>query len=362
MTSKSDRRISRRGFLGTMGAGAGALALNPTAALGAPKAPPTRAGERADHFGRIFRLPPFAEHDARGRGGARRARAAGRAARRRGPARGGPEGADRRPLAEREQPEQPDPHRRHHVLRAVPRPRHDLRRRVAARASRPTRRTRRNCRTPALDLDSVYGAGPVAQQELYEPDDHVKLKVESGGAVRGSAAPRRRRGDHRRPAQRREPDHPGPALRVPALPQPRRRPRRSAEQSAGPTRRLRRGAAADDLALPMAGPARVPAADRRASRWWTTSCAAGGASTSRGGRGVHAGRVPDGRLSDRDTAWCGRRTARTSPATTASRSSGFIFDPVAGRAGPIRTTSAAAPARRGGSSAGRRSSTSATAR
>src|SRR6185436_13600966 len=39
----------------------------------------------------------------------------------------------------------------------------------------------RNFRTPALDLDSVYGAGPVAQQELYDPADHIKLRVESGG-------------------------------------------------------------------------------------------------------------------------------------------------------------------------------------
>ena len=67
MTSKSDRRISRRGFLGTMGAGAGALALNPAAALGAPKAPHDARGRRADHFGRIFRLKPFAEHTPRSR-------------------------------------------------------------------------------------------------------------------------------------------------------------------------------------------------------------------------------------------------------------------------------------------------------
>ena len=49
-----------------------------------------------------------------------------------------------------------------------------------ARADR-ARETPRNSRTPSLDLDSVYGAGPVAQQELYDPADHVKLKVESGG-------------------------------------------------------------------------------------------------------------------------------------------------------------------------------------
>ena len=39
----------------------------------------------------------------------------------------------------------------------------------------------RNFRSPALDLDSVYGAGYVAQQELYDAADRVKLRIESGG-------------------------------------------------------------------------------------------------------------------------------------------------------------------------------------
>jgi hypothetical protein len=39
----------------------------------------------------------------------------------------------------------------------------------------------RNFRSPALDLDSVYGAGYVAQQELYDATDHIKLRIESGG-------------------------------------------------------------------------------------------------------------------------------------------------------------------------------------
>ena len=39
----------------------------------------------------------------------------------------------------------------------------------------------RNVRTPALDLDSVYGLGPVAEQSLYDANDHVKFKLESGG-------------------------------------------------------------------------------------------------------------------------------------------------------------------------------------
>lgn len=38
-----------------------------------------------------------------------------------------------------------------------------------------------NTRTPRLDLDSVYGLGPIAQSELYDPADPVKLRVEQGG-------------------------------------------------------------------------------------------------------------------------------------------------------------------------------------
>src|SRR3954454_24177517 len=39
----------------------------------------------------------------------------------------------------------------------------------------------RNFRSPVLDLDSLYGAGWVAQQELYDATDRVKLQIESGG-------------------------------------------------------------------------------------------------------------------------------------------------------------------------------------
>lgn len=38
-----------------------------------------------------------------------------------------------------------------------------------------------NARTPALDLDSVYGGGPVSQPALYNPADPAKFRVESGG-------------------------------------------------------------------------------------------------------------------------------------------------------------------------------------
>jgi hypothetical protein len=38
-----------------------------------------------------------------------------------------------------------------------------------------------NTRTPALDLDSVYGGGPTANPELYSSTDTAKLRIESGG-------------------------------------------------------------------------------------------------------------------------------------------------------------------------------------
>jgi hypothetical protein len=41
-------------------------------------------------------------------------------------------------------------------------------------------RRSRNSRTPVLDLDSLYGGGPVASPQLYD-GDRAKLRIESGG-------------------------------------------------------------------------------------------------------------------------------------------------------------------------------------
>jgi Animal haem peroxidase len=38
-----------------------------------------------------------------------------------------------------------------------------------------------NGRTPALDLDSMYGAGPIGSSALYDSTDRAKLLIESGG-------------------------------------------------------------------------------------------------------------------------------------------------------------------------------------
>jgi Animal haem peroxidase len=38
-----------------------------------------------------------------------------------------------------------------------------------------------NARTPSLDLDSVYGAGPLVSTKLYDPSDRAKLRIGSCG-------------------------------------------------------------------------------------------------------------------------------------------------------------------------------------
>ena len=120
----------------------------------------TRRVGRREHFGRIFRLPAFAQQTPKVEAALRELGRPGGLLDADDPLAAGPEGADRRPVAEREQPEQPEPHGGDDVLRPVPRPRHDLRRR-RSRLARPTNpQSARNFRTPALDLDSVYGAGP----------------------------------------------------------------------------------------------------------------------------------------------------------------------------------------------------------
>lgn len=59
---------------------------------------------------------------------------------------------------------------------------HDITFDTTSRLGVPTSpRQSPNARVPALDLDSVYGAGPVADPLLYDPRDRAKFRVESGG-------------------------------------------------------------------------------------------------------------------------------------------------------------------------------------
>jgi hypothetical protein len=53
---------------------------------------------------------------------------------------------------------------------------------TTSRLGQPTNpRTAPNARRPFFDLDSVYGDGPAGSPLLYEPLDHAKFRVETGG-------------------------------------------------------------------------------------------------------------------------------------------------------------------------------------
>ncbi|MGH9153484.1 MAG: peroxidase family protein [Acidimicrobiales bacterium] len=59
---------------------------------------------------------------------------------------------------------------------------HDVTFDATSRLATPTApKTVTNVRTPAFDLDTVYGGGPVASPQLYDGTDAVRFKVESGG-------------------------------------------------------------------------------------------------------------------------------------------------------------------------------------
>ena len=221
-----------------------------------------------------------------------------------------------------------------------------------------------NTRSPALDLDSVYGGGPVRSPQLYgrrssrEPLAGIKLRVEHGGLFE---------------------DLPRTADGTAILGDPRNDEHvilaglhaaflmfhnEAVDYVAARNRRVEHGrdlprsAAPDALALSMDHRARVPAADHRAAARQQHSAARPAHLSTR--RSASCRSSSRARAIAWATAWCVRRIARTWPATTARRSS-LSSSILRRKARPIRPTCAAACARRDVSSAGRRSSTSATA-
>ncbi|HEX5900955.1 MAG TPA: heme peroxidase family protein [Solirubrobacteraceae bacterium] len=185
--SKDERhRLSRRRFLGAVGAGAGAVALDPVSAVAAPgpavgHAPRPHAGSAAaEHFGRMFRLPAFAPQTPKVEAALPELGRPGGLLDAADPLAAGPKALIVDLSLSANNPNNPS-----HTAGTTFIGQfldHDVTFDAASRLGRATNPAdARNFRTPALDLDSVYGAGPVAQQELYDPGDHIKFKVESGG-------------------------------------------------------------------------------------------------------------------------------------------------------------------------------------
>jgi hypothetical protein len=167
-----------------MGASAGAAALNPGGATASPGRPP--AGHHGhcslapQHFGRIFRLPPFAQTTPKVEAALLELGNPGGLLDAQDPLAAGPKQLIVDLSLSANNPNNPNHTAGTTFLGQFLD--HDVTFDADSQLAQPTvPQQARNYRTPSLDLDSVYGAGPVAQQELYDPADHVKLKLESGG-------------------------------------------------------------------------------------------------------------------------------------------------------------------------------------
>jgi Animal haem peroxidase len=176
-------RLSRRRFLGAVGAGAGAVALNPRGIAAAPHRSSAAAGGpslRPERFGRIFRLRPFAEPSPAVEAALRELGRPGGLLDAADLLSAGPKQLIVDPSLSANNPNNPTQTAGTTFFGQFLD--HDITFDASSRLARATApEETTNFRSPALDLDSVYGAGPVAQPELYDSSDHVKLKLENGG-------------------------------------------------------------------------------------------------------------------------------------------------------------------------------------
>ena len=187
MATRSGHRLSRRRFLGAMGASAGAAALNPGGAMASPgRSPAGRHGHgfpASEHFGRIFRQPPFAQRTPRVEAGLLELGKPGGLLDARDPLAAGPKRLIVDLSLSATNLNNPT-----HTAGTTFFGQfldHDVTFDADSRLGQPTvPQQARNYRTPSLDLDSVYGAGPVAQQELYDPADHVSSSSRAAASSR----------------------------------------------------------------------------------------------------------------------------------------------------------------------------------
>jgi heme peroxidase len=182
--SEEIRRYSRSGFLKRTGAGAGALALSggvPAAVLAPPAARSSTVSTSPTTFGRIFHgLPPFAPATDAVRDALRDLGAKGGPLDAKDDLAKGPVLLITDPSLSANNPNNPT-----HTAgttffgQFVD---HDITFDTTSPLGVPIEpHEAPNSRTPSLDLDSVYGHGPVASSQLYDPADRAKLRIESGG-------------------------------------------------------------------------------------------------------------------------------------------------------------------------------------
>jgi hypothetical protein len=171
--------LSRRGFIGSVTAAGAATAVStsPAAALADLSAP---AATSPLFFGRIFNLPPFAPATPAVQDAMRELGRPGGLLDAADPLREGPVRLITNPEL--------SPNNRDNPFHTAGTTflgqfiDHDFTFDQTSTLGVPTPpETTRNGRNPALNLDSVYGGGPTANPELYDTNDTVKFRVESGG-------------------------------------------------------------------------------------------------------------------------------------------------------------------------------------
>jgi Animal haem peroxidase len=181
---KSGSRYSRRGFLTRAGAGVGAVAVSGGGSVFAPRAQAARSRTVATSptmFGRLFpRLPAFAPATDRVREALRALGAPDGPLDANDDLSKGPKLLITDPALSVSNPNNPS-----HtagttfVGQFID---HDITFDTTSAMGVPTDPgSSPNGRTPSLDLDSVYGAGPVASPQLYDAADRAKLRIDTGG-------------------------------------------------------------------------------------------------------------------------------------------------------------------------------------
>jgi Animal haem peroxidase len=166
------RALSRRQFLKALGGGVAALGV----AHAAPPADSTRPGR----FGVMFQRPPFAPPTDEVREALLALGAPGGILDAKDELTAGPVALIVDPALSVHNPNSPT-----HTAGTTFMGQfldHDITFDTTSRLGQPTSPvTATNARTPAFDLDSVYGDGPLGAPQLYDPGDQVKFRVESGG-------------------------------------------------------------------------------------------------------------------------------------------------------------------------------------
>ena len=185
--AKGRSRYSRRGFLVRAGVGAGAVAVGGgvTGALAPPVlGAPARSrfvSTDAQHFGRLFpKLPPFAPANKGVTKNLLALGAQGGPLDAKDPLGAGPIALITNPALSANNPDNPT-----HTAGTTFMGQfidHDITFDTGSTLGSPTDPlTSPNGRTPSLDLDSMYGSGPVGSPALYDPTDKAKLLIGSGG-------------------------------------------------------------------------------------------------------------------------------------------------------------------------------------